>query len=641
MKFAAPFLTAVTSAFFVGGGSAFSPRVVHESRRSLPHGLAAVRRANPDVVLPFRVGLAQSNLETLDAYLMDVSHPESPNYGKHWNAGKIAQTFRPSKESVDTVRAWLVDGGIDAQRVKLSGSGGWLVANVTIAEAESLLGTEYYVYQYEDDVKEHIGCHEKYHLPEHVSKHVEIVTPTLHFDKTMRSKRTTKKRTDSVKNMGKPGASAIFPKTTGIVKTIWTELADCDLQIVPDCLRALYQYVYEPIAPEKNSYGIAEYTPQALVYSDLDLFFTNYSAGQVGERPIVQGIDGGYIQTTYAGFDYNGESNLDFQYSMSLVGKNQQLTLYQVGDDVEGGSYNNLLDALDGSYCTYEGGDDPDFDGIYPDPYGGGYEGQEDCGTIKPAYVISTSYGGPEADYTTAYMERQCYEYGKLGLMGVTILYASGDDGVATFNDVCLESDGSQAVGGPIFNPDFPATCPYVTAVGATQVVSGKSVWESESACEDVIYSGGGFSNVFAIPDWQKSAVDHYLTEYPPPYPTNIWNATGSRAYPDLAANGANYVIAVQGEFFLVYGTSAASPVVGSILTSVNDARLAVGKSSIGFINPVIYTPSFMAAFHDITNGTNPGCGTVGFYSQPGWDPVAGVGTPNFAALLGEWLALP
>ena len=35
----------------------------------------------------------------------------------------------------------------------------------------------------------------------------------------------------------------------------------------------------------------------------------------------------------------------------------QKVTLYQTGDLVEGASFNNFLDALDSSYCTYSGGD--------------------------------------------------------------------------------------------------------------------------------------------------------------------------------------------------------------------------------------------------------------------------------------------
>ena len=116
-----------------------------------------------------------------------------------------------------------------------------------------------------------------------------------------------------------------------------------------------------------------------------------------------------------------------------------------------------------------------------------------------------------------------------------------------------------------IFNPSFPGTCPYITSVGATMVKPNATVFEPEMACMEVIYSGGGFSNYFAMPEYQKDAVDYYLTNYYPDYPSTIWNSTGtvwfpcvlgtvalnadgmfqSRAFPDISANGANYVVAV------------------------------------------------------------------------------------------------
>lgn len=147
----------------------------------------------------------------------------------------------------------------------------------------------------------------------------------------------------------------------------------------------------------------------------------------------------------------------------------------------------------------------------------------------------------------------------QLGLMGMTILYSSGDDGVAGNGDLCLEANGTQAVGAPRFNPSFPGTCPYVTSVGATQVNPGSTVcgtsisgsdatglivvasqvYEPESACEQVIYSGGGFSNVFAMPSYQKIAVETYLADYPPPYAPTVYNSSGtSRGFPDISANG-------------------------------------------------------------------------------------------------------
>jgi len=329
------------------------------------------------------------------------------------------------------------------------------------------------------------------------------------------------------------------------------------------------------------------------------------------------------------------------QYGMTLVTSEQNVTLYQTGDIYEGASFNNFLDAIDGSYCSFEGGDDPSQDAVYPDPRPGGYDKPQDCGTVKPTNVISTSYGYNEADVSPFYAARQCAEYAKLGLMGVTVLYSSGDNGVAGNGGTCLNPNGSETTDGKIFNPTFPGTCPYVTSVGATQINPNSSVFEPESACEQVIYSSGGFSNYFAIPEYQKGAVGAYLKNYPPSYPSDIWNSTGtSRAFPDLSANGANYVVAIDGNFSLVYGTSASSPVVGAILTMVNDARLAAKKKPIGFINPTIYSSAFADAFNDITTGTNPGCGTPGFNSTPGWDPVTGLGTPNFSKLVERWLAM-
>jgi len=158
----------------------------------------------------------------------------------------------------------------------------------------------------------------------------------------------------------------------------------------------------------------------------------------------------------------------------------------------------------------------------------------------------------------------------------------------------------------------------------------------------DLIYSGGGFSNYFAMPEYQKDAVDYYLTNYHPDYPSTIWNSTGaSRAFPDISANGANYVVAIDGQFQRVFGTSCSSPVSGAIFTMINDARLALGKGPIGFINPTIYSPEFACTFNDITEGSNPGCNTSGFNATKGWDPVTGLGTPDFPSLLRLWLALP
>ena len=105
-----------------------------------------------------------------------------------------------------------------------------------------------------------------------------------------------------------------------------------------------------------------------------------------------------------------------------------------------------------------------------------------------------------------------------------------------------------------------------------------------------------------------------------------------------MAANGANYVVAVDGALSLIYGTSASSPTFGSIITLINEQRANSGKGPVGFINPTLYAnPSMM---NDITSGGNQGCGTAGFTAVTGWDPVTGLGTANYGKMLPVFMAL-
>ncbi|KAL3423267.1 Aorsin [Phlyctema vagabunda] len=635
--------------------------VLHERRNRLPANWMKSSKLNGESLLPMRLGLTQSNLHKADEFLMDVSHPKSENFGKHWSPKQIAETFAPSDATVTAVLDWLSGAGIANERVKQSQGLNWMNVNVTVSEAESLLQTKYWQYVHVGSGKQHVACDE-YSIPAEIQEHIDFITPTVHFDVKVnnpkKKKRTMDKRGREIlarqisaighqvtagtgTDVGSPDDGSL-PKPGALVSQLSSATTDnCDVSITPDCLRALYEIPTNYTVAEGNSYGIVEYSPQAYLPEDLDLFFSEFAPELNGSRPIFESIDGGILQTEVESFNYNAESDLDLEYAMALVSP-QEVTLYQTGDLLEGASFNDFLDALDGSYCT---GDDPNQDAIYPDPYGSGYgvyKGPKDCGGFAAAKVISTSYGYNEADLTPAYENRQCYEYMKLGLQGVTFLYSSGDYGVAGNGGQCIDpatGDYNNGSSG-IFNPAFPASCPYITAVGATQVKVGATVTQPEEAAESVIYSGGGFSNVFPVPDYQASAVATYFAEHLPPYSGDLYNnSQATRGFPDVSANGVNYVIAVDGDFSYVYGTSASSPTFGSVMTLINAARIEAGKSPVGFINPVLYDNPGM--LNDITEGGNQGCGTAGFESVSGWDPVTGLGTPNFPKMLDVWLALP
>jgi tripeptidyl-peptidase-1 len=67
-----------------------------------------------------------------------------------------------------------------------------------------------------------------------------------------------------------------------------------------------------------------------------------------------------------------------------------------------------------------------------------------------------------------------------------------------------------------MFNAGFPASCPYVTGVGATQVKANASVTHPEAAAESIIYSGGGFSHVFDMPTYQIDATQNHFANHKP-----------------------------------------------------------------------------------------------------------------------------
>ena len=178
--------------------------------------------------------------------------------------------------------------------------------------------------------------------------------------------------------------------------------------------------------------------------------------------------------------------------------------------------------------------------------------------------------------------------------------------------------------------PMFPASLPSVTAIGGTTGMYPEKAWSG---------SGGGFSNRFAQPSWQRNAVKWYLKNNTNTLPkASLFNATG-RGIPDISAQATGFYIYKSGLYSGVGGTSCSAPVVSGIFGLLNSARANVGKSPMGFLNPFIYANGNL--FNDITSGKNPGCGTNGFSASKGWDPITGYGTPNYEKLLVAALALP
>ncbi|KAL2099113.1 hypothetical protein ACEWY4_005593 [Coilia grayii] len=240
-------------------------------------------------------------------------------------------------------------------------------------------------------------------------------------------------------------------------------------------------------------------------------------------------------------------------------------------------------------------------------------------------WVHTISYGDDEDTLSTAYMQRVSNEFMKAGLRGISMLFASGDSGAG-----CKHLGG----GKNSFRPNFPASSPYVTTVGGT---SFKNPFKLSYEIVDYI-SGGGFSNVFDMPDYQVSAVNSYLKNTKGLPPQSYFNVSG-RAYPDIAALSDNYwIVSNRVPIPWVSGTSASTPVVGGMVSLLNDQRLLRGLPPLGFLNPLLYKMQGKGLF-DVTEGCHKGCwdeqvSGQGFCATAAWDPVTGWGTPNYPALL-------
>ncbi|KAJ4422609.1 hypothetical protein N0V82_002728 [Gnomoniopsis sp. IMI 355080] len=657
----------------VAGLAVPSTHAVHE-RRHVPHPRINERMSS-NAILPMRIGLKQhaTALQSAEDWLMEVAHPASPKYGQHWSSDEVVKAFSPSDETVDSVASWLIESGISRERITHSDNKAWLAFDATVEEAESLLHTQYYHDGIEEDRGSMVGCNE-YHLPKHIQEHVDYITPGLKGTMLDLRSPSLRKRSGDKSNVKTRHGSKIrpqeerfqsLPHVTNDLSN--SSLSNCDTLITPACLRALYNF--EAPSPNasvssNNSIGIFE-EGDFYAQEDFNSFFTKYTPYiPNGTHPVLDSVDGGEAPVPLA--DAGGESNLDFLLAYPIIYP-QGATLYQVddlyyaygGNGSQIGIFNTFLDALDGSYCTYsaygETGDDLVLDPTYPDP--NGYQGPLECGVYTPTNVITISYGVYENDLPAYYQKRQCNEFLKLALQGVSIFVASGDTGVGgypdgTFGDGpyygCLRDDD-------VFAPTQPNSCPWLTNVGATKVYAGKTVFEPESAVEDLAASfnyssSGGFSNLFPIPSYQQEAIATYFEDHDPPYPYyydgNYLNATNGGLYnrngrgiPDVAANGDNIALFVGGEFGTEGGTSASSPIFASLVNRIVEERLKIGKGPLGFINPVLY--QHPEVLNDIKNGSNPGCGTNGFDAVSGWDPVTGLGTPNYEKMLDLFLSLP
>jgi tripeptidyl-peptidase I len=127
--------------------------IVHEKRHEFS-GLERGARVDATSITKFRIALKQSNLDNGYDYLLNISHPSSPHYGKLWTPEEVRKTFAPDSQSIDAVRAWLGDHGI----TEVTERNGWLSFKSPVGSVESLIDAHYYEFDDFEGRGVRIGC---------------------------------------------------------------------------------------------------------------------------------------------------------------------------------------------------------------------------------------------------------------------------------------------------------------------------------------------------------------------------------------------------------------------------------------------------------------------------------------------------
>lgn len=237
----------------------------------------------------------------------------------------------------------------------------------------------------------------------------------------------------------------------------------------------------------------------------------------------------------------------------------------------------------------------------------------------KPS-VISISWGAPEALLDEQGLKAYHELFAAAGALGITVCAAAGDHGVAGFDATQWDNK---------IHVDHPACDDLVLSCGGTQIKDGVDVvWNDDTPFDEAAPGGGGWaggggiSQVFAVPAYQKSIK----------LPPALQGGKDGRGVPDIAMSATNYFTQVDSHEHRSRGTSAVVPLMSGLVALLNQAR----AKPVGFLNPFLYSHAANIVM-DVKKGNNGIADTVeGYKAGDGWDACSGLGTPDGAKILAK-----
>ncbi|KAF2227549.1 tripeptidyl-peptidase sed4 [Elsinoe ampelina] len=552
------------------------PQLVrHESIELLPDGWRVRSVANDADLLHLQIALKHTRNDYLDI-ANEVSDPDSPRYGQYLEKYQLEAIIPDLGDHAGEIMRWLQTSG--ASRVRHQGD--FIDFETTVENARVLLHANFKYYQY--GTEKPILRTQSYNIPSKYGAMIDFIYPTIHF---MRTSQTP-------------------PKSLVRRQHIPTGPVTCAISICPRNLTSEYNVTYVPQDNKSGSrLGVAGFLEQWPSQKDTQKFLKDYGLRNrsIPYKYNTVLLDGG--QNPNDPSKAGAEATLDIEYAMAMAdplpvtyfstGGRPPLTLSQPGNKV---------------VPQNESGNEPYLSFF-----------RHILSLPNPPQVLSISYADDEQSVPLPYARKVCSLAAQLAARGVSIIVSSGDGGAAGNGDkTCKGPNGKKR-----FVPTFPASCPWVTAVGATNEYGVAH------------YSSGGFSNYFPRPKWQEGQVKGYLASLNGSH-TGWYNKTG-RGIPDVSLFGSDYLTYGGGYAYQQKGTSASTPVFAAMIALLNDKRLREGKPVLGFLNPLLYRNK--QVWRDVTEGETDGCQNgkdfeIGWQAAKGWDAASGLGEMDFEKMM-------
>lgn len=391
------------------------------------------------------------------ARYLTAADPAHARSGRHLTRHEALEFTRPTAKAVGAVRGWLNDQGIDDSLLQYGPGMSWIGASLPVKKIEALLQTKYSVFVHNDGTR--LERTTEYSLPIHLHEYISTVQPTTcflrgngnlnnrHMVPSFVRKNTIEDEADVVKRSG-PACEPGNP-LCGPVNSI------CDpMNVIPQCLRNFYGTAnYTARATAKNKMALTNFLGAFANHSDDTLFLkkfrpdavagaSNFKVVSVANGTLAQvPTDSSFVEQIL-GF----EGALDSQ-TLLAIGSPTPLTIYSTG-----GTNPDFIPEAPGQ---------TDFD----EPYVAWLQYLLALPDEELPTVISVSYNDDEQTVSTEYATQACRLFAQIGARSVAVFACSGDFGVG-LSGTCVSNDGRNA---STFLPQFPASCPYVTAVGGTK----------------------------------------------------------------------------------------------------------------------------------------------------------------------------